>query len=366
MKAAERLLFVGSPVLAGLVLLLLVSGPAHAVRWYWSGSLSLDQKLVGLDDAKISTNAGGIVEWSMKATVELSDRVTVNGKLCTSCHGLTVDQAYGEIRFHPLLNLEVGRINVPFGEYYQRHDPANDVLASKPLPYAMGHMVRFRPDQFNLGVIPMPFSDQGASWFGDFWVGDALQTWMAVYAVNGFRSPVPRDFLFKNQVADGAFVDNNEEPSWGARVSLSQEIVSLGGSYMSGTYDPDSEYAYDIWGVDLGLLIRRVRFRAEYLERDTEVAVAEQRETLRKQGFYIQAEVPLERRVEFVARFDGLLRRGAPLGTRNDESSGVSRWTAGLNVSPLHDYVVRASYEYWRFTDFSDVRVVHLGVVVAY
>ena len=80
----------------------------------------------------------------------------------------------------------------------QRHDPASDAFLSKPLPYAMGHMLRYQVDRFNLGVIPMPYVDNGASVFGDVWIRDALQIWYAAYAVNGFTSGTPRDFTFKN------------------------------------------------------------------------------------------------------------------------------------------------------------------------
>ncbi|MCA9754766.1 MAG: porin [Candidatus Eisenbacteria bacterium] len=357
---------------AGLVLpvvLLLTSTfltSAHAARWDWSGSVSVDQKLLDLANPEEDTNSGEIVEWALKTTVEVSDKVTANVKLCTTCHGLTVDQAYAEVRFHPLLGMEAGRINVPFGDYYLRHDTANDKLGSKPLPYAMGHMVRFRADQFNLGVVPMPYSDQGVSFFGDAWFRDSIQLWYAAYAVNGFRAATPRDFNFKNQVADGSFVDNNHEPALGGRVGIAQEHVSLGASYMTGAYDADSDYDYDVWGVDLGATLGSIHFRSEYLERTTNVLAEDVRRDLTKRGFYMQAEVPVGRYLEFVGRFDGLLREGPILGTSNDESSGIGRWTAGLNVAPSIDYTFRMSYEYWRFTDFSDVRLVHLGVVVSY
>ena len=356
----------GCFITLGACLLGFLPPSASAARWDWSGSIAVDEKLLDVDAPETQTNSGAIVEWAMKATVEVSQKVTANVKLCTSCHGITPDQAYAEIRFHPLLNLEAGRINVPFGDYYLRHDPASDALASKPLPYAMGQMVRFRADQFNLGVLPMPYSDQGASFFGDVWIRDSIQAWYALYLVNGFRSPTPRDFNFKNQVADGGFIDNNGEPSWGARVSLAEERVSLGGSYLRGSYDPAGRFDYDARGVDLGVLLGGIQLRSEYLERNTDVQVDGERSRLVKRGFFVQVEAPAGRHVRFVGRFDGLLRKGDPLGTENDESSGIGRWTAGVNIAPAIDYVFRLDYEYWRFTDFADVRVAHIGVVVSY
>lgn len=312
------------------------------------------------------TKWGTLVELALKATVDVSDHVTANVKACTSCHGITVDQAYAEIRAHSLANFEVGRINVPFGDYYLRHDPASDVLQSKPLPYSMGQMLRFRADQFNLGVIPMPYSDQGVSFFGDVWIKDSVQWWYSLYAVNGFRANTPRDFLFKSQVDDASFTDNNDSPAWGARLSVAQDLLSIGGSYLRGAYDPDSKYDYYAWGVDLALRLGTTQLRSEYVERDTEVLVEEGRDNLIKKGFYVQAEQPVGRYLTFVGRFDGLLREGDALGTENDLSSGILRWTLGVNVSPTIDYSIRLGYEYWRFTDFRDVNVLHLGAVIAY
>jgi hypothetical protein len=80
----------------------------------------------------------------------------------------------------------------------------------------------------------------------------------------------------------------------------------------------------------------------------------------------VQAETPVGRHLTFVGRFDGLLREGDPLGTDNDFLSSILRWTLGVNVSPVVDYAFRIDYEYWRFTDFRDVSVVHVGAVVAY
>lgn len=359
----------GALLVAPLLALFLALPPeARAGRWDWSGSAAFDyMNLAGADNPQRIANAGMLLEWAQKVTVDVSDRLSVNAKVCTSCHGFAVDQAYAEIRVHTLVNIEAGRINVPFGDYYLRHDPANDVLPSKPLPYAMGGMLRFRSDQFNLGVIPMPYSDQGASLFGDIWINDANQIWYSIYLVNGFRAPAPRDFSFQTQTDNsGLGSDNNGSLSWGGRVSFAREAVSLGGSYLKGSYDPESRFEYAAWGVDLALKAAGIKVRSEYLERDTDVLTAEGPARLTKKGFYIQAEVPLERRLGVVGLLDGLLREGPSLGTENDERSGIVRWSLGLNVSPAIQYTFRLAYDHWRFTDFEDADVWHAGVVVAY
>lgn len=357
------------PTIAAAAALLLALAPpgAQAARWNWSGSGVLDdQRLYRVPDRGTLANRGSIVEWSLKATVDISEKTTVTARMCAGCHGLTVDQACAEVRFRPQVNLEAGRINVPFGDFYQRHDPASDVFMSKPLPYEMGHMIRFQQNHFNLGVLPMPYVDSGASLFGDVWIREKLQIWYGLYGVNGFRSGIPQDFNFIDQWSTTGWTDNNGDVSWGGRIAVAQGPVAVGGSYLRGAYDPQAEFGYDAWGVDGSVRLLGAQLRAEYLERSTDVAVGSDRRSLRKNGFYAQLEAPLRSYLAVVGRVDGLLREGPPLGTDNDETSGIFRWTLGVNVTPAIDYGFRAQYEKWRFTDFSDADVVHLGMVVTY
>jgi hypothetical protein len=369
-RSARRAGILGATALAAAAAaaaLAIPASPAFAARWAWSGAVVADTKhLVDVDDPEALTTPGTVVEWSLKAVVDVSDRVTVNARLCTTCHGLSVDQAYAELRWAPPLNLEAGRISVPFGDFVQRHDASSDAFLSKPLPYAMGHMLRYQVDRFNLGVIPMPYADNGASAFGDVWIRDALQVWYALYAVNGFSSGTPRDFTFKNQVADTGFLDNNRSLSWGARLALAQGPATLGGSLLRGAYDPTTAFEYEAWGVDASLWQRGFQLRAEYLERETDVLDEQARAVLRKKGFFVQLETPAWRRFSAGGRFDGLLREGPPLATDNDSSSGITRWTAGLAFAPTLDTSLRAQAEYWRFTDFEGVGVLHAGVVTTY
>jgi hypothetical protein len=354
-------------IAAAVVLLAAAPAAVESARWNWSGSGTLDYlRLYPAHGAGDLTLRGANVEWSVKAAVEVSEKTSIAVRLCTTCHGLTVDQAYAEIRLAPHANLQAGRIAVPFGDFYQRYDPASEAFLSKPLPYAMGHMLRFQATQFNLGVVPMPYVDQGAAFFGDVWFHDALQVWYALYGVNGFRSDSPQDFAFKDQLADRGFNDNNGDVSVGGRLALAQGPFAAGGSYLRGAYDPRSRFAYGVWGVDGAVRLPGGQLRGEYVSRSTEVLAAGARSTLRKQGFYAQVEAPVRGPLAIVARFDGLLREGPPLGTDNDEASGIVRWTIGANVSPTIDYAFRVQYEHWRFTDFADRDALHVGMVVSY
>lgn len=359
-------------VMAVVCALLAAAAPndARAARWNWSGSFVLDHKVIldAPEDEEPLAKLGTVAQWSLKVNVDVSERVSASGRLCVACHGLTVNHAYAEVRLAPLANVDAGRIEVPFGDFYLRQDPANDAFLSKPLPYAMGHMLRYQSDRFNLGVVPIPYVDQGVSLFGDVWIRDVWQIWYAVYGVNGFQSGTPRDFTFKDQLGDGGFSDNNDEPSWGARLAFARGPFTAGGSFLRGVYDPDGNYDYTAFGFDASVWVRGVQLRGEYVARENHVFLLDTggRGLLRKKGFYVQAESPVVRKLQLVGRVDGLLRQGAPLATDNDESSGIVRVTGGLAVLPGPDYALRLQFEHWRFTDFVDSNVLRLGVVVSY
>ena len=356
----------GVRVAVASVLVIATATATEAARWNWSGAITVDhQRVLDPPAGAPLGKSGTVAEASLKATVDLSEQVTATMRACTACHGLTVHQAFAEIRVAAPLNLQAGRIDVPFGEYHQRADPAIDRALTKPLPFAMGHMLRYQSDRFNLGVLPMPYVDTGVELFGDVWIRDTVQIWYAAYGVNGFQSNAARDFAFKNQLGDGGFSDNNEDMSWGGRMALAQGAVSAGASYLRGRYDPDANQDYSVWGVDGSVWLRGVQLRGEYAARETDVLDGDVPSLLRKKGFYGQLEVPAGR-YTFVGRFDGLLRQGAPLATENDQSSGVLRWTGAVALAPTAQYSVRLQYEHWRFTDFADSDVLHVGVVAAY
>jgi len=55
-----------------------------------------------------------------------------------------------------------------------RHDPANHCLSDKPLAYDMGRMLRLR--DWNLGVLPSPFPDNGVEASGRHWFGSSVHS----------------------------------------------------------------------------------------------------------------------------------------------------------------------------------------------
>ena len=162
-------------------------------------------------------------------------------------------------------------------------------------------------------------------------------------------------------------------------LSEQETTFTLGGSGMAGTYDPDSKLGYWIAGADFYARIKTFELRAEYLLRRTEMALGEDPASkfkygpnkkgqydryFIKDGFYLEALVPVAPRVELIGRFDGLSRRGnVPVTSSLRKESAVLRYTFGTDISVGHGVRVKLSGEYYDFSDFKDEIAATLGVV---
>src|SRR5690606_10930347 len=87
-----------------------------------------------------------------------------------------------------------------------------------------------------------------------------------------------------------------------------------------------------------------------------------------KDGFYAEVDFPIWGGLEFVARFDGLRRMGNVLiGSPLRSESVVLRYTGGLNyVFAEGTFRIKASGEFYDFSDFTDEVAVHIGLVGAF
>jgi hypothetical protein len=294
--------------------------------------------------------------------------------------------AFVDLRVVDELNIRVGRFTPAFGDFPLRHDPANHRTADKPLPYDMGRMLRLR--EFNLGVLPAPYVDQGLEINGTHWFGDAVQLDYALHAIGGLRAnenDLDVDFIQSRSVY---YIDNNSEPALGARVSLTFNVdddvlFTLGGSGMMGHLDPERKHAYWIAGTDFYLRLWKLDLHAEYLIRRTNYSVGSDPNSVfrfgpdshghydnffLKDGFYVELTAPVSNRLELVARWDGLRRIGnltlnSPLESRR---SGMLRYTFGFNVILEGSVRLKFSAEYYDFTDFKSDVVVNSGVAAAF
>ncbi len=259
--------------------------PARAIEHTFAGSAQIDYLGVPTQpgaDANAGTGNtfdGFTLEASMKVAVDITSHLSANVKVCYGCHGFEADMAYFDLRVADELNFRLGRFSPSFGSFNLRHDPANQKLSDKPLPYDMGRMLR--NVAWGYSVLPSPFPDNGLEIDGTHWFGSVAQLDYAAYAVAGFRNTdkyaldinFPESHTYPNEF----YVDNNAWPAIGGRVALTLKPsatsdLTLGASGVGGTYDDQNMLTYVILGGDVSLRVHRTNIRAEYLVRRTELS----------------------------------------------------------------------------------------------
>jgi hypothetical protein len=290
--------------------------------------------------------------------------------------------AFFDVRFADELNFRAGRFTPSFGEFPLRHDPANHRTSDKPLIYDMGRMLRYQ--EWNEGILPAPWVDNGLEVNGTHYFGDHVQASYAAYAIGGPRAASqPNDFDFVlSRSPDAYYVDNNSRPVLGGQVVVSyvsgKYSATAGASAMGGTYDPDHTLPFRIFGGHFVLRLKDVFLRAEYLNRKTKMYMSDDPATefkygpgpdgkydpyFVKDGGYTELEFPILPRLTGVLREDGMRRRGnvlvdSPL--RSD--SIVLRHTAGVAISLGQSVRLKISFERYDFSDFPDEDVIHVGI----
>ena len=353
---------------AAVLLALLSPTEALAVDRTFAGSAQVDYFLVPTEkDANAHAVGfdGFTTEAAVKLAVDISDHLSANVKVCFGCHGFEADMAYFDYRFADEVNVRFGRFSPSFGSFNLRHDPANQVLSDKPLPYDMGRMLR-RTD-WNNGVLPAPFPDNGVEVNGTHWFGEKVQLDYAAYGVGGFRgddNALDLDFVSSRSVY---YVDNDSRPTVGARAALTAKLgrldTTLGASGMYGTFDPANKQTYAIFGSDLSFRYEQAVVRLEYLARretfDTSDPTLFKYDVSGKRGnFFVkhgafaEIEEAISSKVTMVVRADGMYRVGnvAAESTLREKSS-VLRFTLGSALAVERGLRLKASTEVYRFSD---------------
>ncbi|MCE9580159.1 MAG: OprO/OprP family phosphate-selective porin [Deltaproteobacteria bacterium] len=348
----------------------------------FAGSVQLDYMSVP-SQARARDEAldGATVELSLKLAMDFGEHTSSNVKVCVACHGLEVGMAFFDLRVNDELNFRVGRFTPAFGEFPLRHDPANHRTSDKPLPYDMGRMLHLQ--DWNLGVLPAPWVDNGLEINGTHFFDEIVQVDYAAYAVGGPRAPSDSlDFDFKqSRSAENYYIDNNSHPVLGGHLawSINADPVSfqLGASGMTGTYDNDNKLRFSVLGAQAILHIDKAVVRAEYLVRRTEMALGDDPAArfrygpgadgkfdpyFLKEGFYTEAEVPIGK-FDLVARWDGLRRRGnvAKMSELRSDT-GLLRYTLGGTFLLRESLRLKVSGEFYDFSDFGDDKVIHVGI----
>ncbi|MBP6633931.1 MAG: hypothetical protein KBG28_23835 [Kofleriaceae bacterium] len=347
-----------------------------------AGSMQIDYLRVPTDRAARAVVLDGTtVELSLKLTVDVSERVGANVKVCVACHGLEVGMAYFELHLADGLSAKVGRFTPALGNFPQRHDPANHRTSDKPLPYDMGRMIH--RDSWNEGVLPAPWVDNGVELALSRDLGAVAHLDVAAYAIGGPRGD-STGFEFdyrQSRSPERYYVDNNSVPAAGGRIAVSGDHGAtswgVGASAMVGHYDPERTLTFWIVGAEASARLGRVQLRGEYLLRRLEFALGADPATRFKygpgpggqydphvatEGFYLEGEVPLGR-LEVIGRWDGLRRAGNVLASSPlTDRSSVLRWTAAAAIRVMDQLRVKTSLELYYFDDFDDEAALHLGL----
>lgn len=379
------------PTLVGLGALAAISGiaalgaDAVSSELNFAGSAQLDYLFVPTNDKPREVTFDGFTtELSLKLSADVTEEVSAQVKVCFGCHGFEVGAAHVDIRPVEQLRIRAGKFVPAFGEFPDRHDPANHITSDKPLPYDMGRMLRLR--EWNMSVLPAPYVDNGLqlSWHDN--IGDNFEYDIHAYVIGGLRAnsgATDVDFI-QSRSGELYYVDNNSRPSFGGRLSATifpsdDAVISVGASAMYGTYDPDAELDYLVLGADFTLTIDRIALRAEYLMRRTEMDLGDDpASTFRygpgadgtfddyqlKDGFYVELTVPAADTVDLVGRFDGMRRLGnVPETSPLRSESIVLRYTLGTNWRFARGFSLKVSAEVYDFSDFDDEIGGHLGLV---
>ena len=364
----------------------LAAADGEKVDRNFAGSIQLDYMAVPTDSVarKIALDSA-TAEVSLKVTQDFGEKMSASVKLCVACHGIETGMAFFDLRIADELSFRVGRFTPQFGAFPVRYDVANHRTSDKPLPYDMGRMLRLT--DWNMGVLPAPWVDNGLELSGAHFFTDGIQLDYAAYAIGGPRGASDAaDFDYKlSRSGESYYVDNNSRPSIGGRIALNivtgNATLTAGASGMTGTYDPDNKLSYQIGGVDLALQISRVFLRAEYLVRRTQMSLGDDPAQrfkygpgkngkfdpyFLKSGWYAELEVPITDRVDAIARWDGLRRQGNVLRTSELRSdSALLRYTLGASIRIKGATRIKLSGERYDFSDFHDETAIHLALAGA-
>ena len=348
------------------------------------GSVQLDYLTVPTaDPANPGTLDGSTLEVSLRASRELGDHAEATIKVCFACHGFEAGAAYVDLRAADELVVRFGRMTPSFGAFPERHDPANHRTSDKPLAYDMGRMLELRA--WNEGILPTPWVDNGVEVRGTHFA-DRGHVDYAAYLLSGPKAgsdAVDFDFTLSRSPAE-YYTDTNSQPIVGARGAGTLELgddaeVTAGASAMVGTYDPARRLDFQIVGVDVVARLPAVTLRGEYLVRRTRVSVGDDPAArwkygpgpdgtyasyFVKDGFYVEAEVPIDR-VDLIARWDGLRRKGNVVATSPLTSrAAMYRYTAAAAVR-IETVRLKGSIELYDL-DTSRELALHVGVATAF
>jgi cytochrome c553 len=325
------------------------------------------------------------------ASLQNKSPVSVRATACNSCHNqgsqigrFDLLEATVRVDLAKLWNnstlcpcpvqasVQAGRFVVPFGAYYQQSNPGVDRAVTRPLIYNMGQ--RVYQNELGTQVLPMPYSDEGASMNFVVPIGSEVTSTIDAYVVNGLEGSTNGiDFY-----ASRDYVDNNRSPSLGGRFTIGDKRLRLGASLIGGRFNSDAGTGpfnqgmnYSIFGLDATFRWEDLwRIQAEFAQRDSDrfgnLPVGPTIFQERYSGGYLQTEYLISKRrhISLFGRYDTQLTHSAlpPLGSPLPTGDfRVERLTFGVNWTLPGGSLLMTDLEHWRVPNtFQDVNL--LGI----
>jgi cytochrome c553 len=340
----------------------------------WSFGTTISTLHRSASDAFPLENPGFFADVWATANYQSSGPWRANVTACTSCHSrdngaagnaysleLVEGSATLDLRhmFHGCrcddgreLLLKAGRFIVPFGAISAMSNPSTYRTVTQPLMFNMGRRVFMPGMPPNQPVLPAPFSDEGLDLtYRRPVLGDLVFT-LDTYAINGLQGNATNIFNKSR-----AYFDNNEDPTGGARMTLSGDFFRLGTSVMSGNLADQGQprLYYTLAGADATAQITdRLRFYFEYAMRHQNSAFIPGTKELTF-GTVTQLELRLwdQPYISALVRYDTLDFRNQALG-----SGAIHRITSGFNIGLPGDSLLMINHERWEEKGAHSVDVV--------
>lgn len=261
--------------------------------------------------------------------------------------GFNVNKLHLDLELAKLFNIRGGIILIPFGHYNLNYHDAKRELTDAPM------IAKY--------VIPAPYSDAGASIFGEMSFLGLFDIGYTFYVVNGFNENLSTTNAGLANAKPGFLRDNNNDKSMGWRLFFNVlEFIKIGSSGYYGCFDDTTEADLIGHGVDWDTTIGKLQILGEYADFDVEDGGSLTNasgniypKTLR--GLYVQLnyhfwfkflnKIFLGKYFEdptftLVFRYDRQTISGNTVQNYEED-----KYVMGLNYRPLDDFVIKFEYQ---------------------
>lgn len=325
-----------------------------------------------------------------KMNIEVSDEVNAEVMLCVSeAHSVAIWNAFMEYTPFPpkefgdnLVTIRAGRFFVPFGYYNESlAHPVDMKTISRPLMYVDHSQEDMELHGGPRPIFMTPYPDTGVLLYGTKYLrGQKDQLWYGVYLVNGmyfgtdnYNAKSRLDIEWETENLPKK--DESKNKQIGGRVAYTfGDLLTLGGSYFTGKYDPKSTLNNTVYGADIHLALGKANVRFEYAKNPVEwidkasgMTTSEDFYTLgikkkyTKTGWYAQLDFPFDlifknsevaKKFEFATLFSEL--KGARGIVDNKQTfTKMSRISPAITYMPNPAMKFKVEYQFTKLGDYN-------------